>query len=225
MKAGKDFDRSFTESKIDDKIKRHSERSVSDIESINKIIDEALICHVAFSIDGMPYNIPMLHVRIGHEIYVHTSIKSRFYSILSSGSETCLTVTLLDGIVLAKSAYNSSMNYRSVILFGKMEPVTDISEKRKVAENITEKMAIGRWKDCRQPSEQELSATGMLKLSISRFSAKVRSGPPIDNKDDLDLPYWSGVVPISRVKMPPVTSPVDQNKIDAPGYIMHINRI
>ncbi len=205
---------------IDTVVKRHQERGRYDSETLNGILDEALICHVAFSMDNQPYNMPMIPVRIGSDLYLHTSIKSRIYKVLSSGIEACATATLLDGLVLAKSAYNSSMNYRSAIVFGKMSPVTDDRERLAVAKKLTEKIASGRWSDCRHPSEGELKATGFLKLPITKFSAKIRSGPPIDNPEDLKLPFWSGVVPVTTVKGIPETSPVDRGKIDLPGYLI-----
>lgn len=204
---------------IDTVVKRHQERGMYHIDAVQGILDEALICHVAFSIDGVPYNIPMIPIRIRSTLYLHTSIKSRIYETLSRGVAVCIAATILDGLVLAKSAYNSSMNYRSAIVFGKMSPVTETSEKLMAAEKLTEKIAGGRWADCRQPSEGELKATGFLKIPISVFSAKVRTGPPIDNNEDLSLPYWSGVVPVSSAKGEPVTSPADEGKIHCPGYL------
>lgn len=202
-------------------LKRYAERGRYDAETTNRILDESLICHVAFTVDGIPYNIPMIPLRAGSTLYVHTSVKSRFYAVLSTGVETCITATLLDGLVLAKSAYNSSMNYRSAMIFGRMAPVLAQSEKLMVAEKITEKMAAGRWGDCRQPSQGELKATGILKIPISTFSAKVRSGPPVDNPEDMALPYWSGVIPLALERGNPETAPSDKGKIQEPGYLQN----
>lgn len=203
----------------DIRVKRQPDRGKYDRKSIYSILDQALICHVAFSAGDVPYNIPMIPLRYGPVLYVHTSIKSRFYHVLSSGVPTCVAATILDGIVLAKSAYNSSMNYRSAMVFGPMSPVTEEAEKLMAAEKLTEKIAAGRWVDCRQPNEGELRATGFLKLSIDTFSAKVRSGPPGDNPDDLSLPHWSGVIPVTSSKGSPVTAPADQGKIGVPDYL------
>lgn len=200
-------------------VKRHQERGKYDTETVYGILDEALISHVAFSVDSQPYNMPMIPVRIGSTLYLHTSIKSRFYGILSRGIDTCVAATILDGLVLAKSAYNSSMNYRSAMVFGKMSPVAGSSEKLMAAEKLTEKIMKGRWSDCRQPSEGELRATGFLKIPISVFSAKVRTGPPIDNAEDLSLPHWSGVVPVESARGEPVTSPTDEGKTGCPDYL------
>ena len=204
---------------IDTLVKRHPERGRYDSDTVHSILDDSAICHVAFSIGNFPYNMPMIPVRVDSELFLHTSIKSRFYSILSSGIDCCVTVTIIDGLVLAKSAYNSSMNYRSALFFGKLSPVTDVQEKLMVLERLTEKMAKGRWEDCRHPSEAELKATGILKLPISKYSAKIRSGPPTDNPEDLSLPFWSGVVPITSIRGKPETNPLDLGKIDVPDYL------
>lgn len=204
---------------VDTIVGRHKERGRYDNGAVYGVLDEALICHVAFILDGFPYNMPMIQVRIGSDLFIHASIKSRFYEILSGGIEACVTATLLDGIVLAKSAYNSSMNYRSALVFGRMAPVTDEAQKRLVAERLTEKIARGRWADCRQPSDDELKATGILRIPIETFSVKIREGPPADNPSDLDLPYWSGVVPVSISKGEPITAPSEKEKIAVPEYL------
>lgn len=206
--------------KADTKVKRLSERGTYDREVLNGIIDQALVCHVAFSVDGVPYNIPMSHVRIDSDLFIHASISSRFYRELSKGSEVCITITHVDGIVLAKSASSSSVNYRSAMLFGKMSPVIEKEEKMRVAEKLVEKMAEGRWQDCRHPSDSELQVTGFLTMPIQAFSAKVRAGPPNDKETDLNLPYWSGVIPVSTVKGRPVSSASNSGKPEAPDYIL-----
>ena len=197
----------------------HKERGKYDTGTIYGILDGSLICHVAFSIDGLPYNMPMIPVRIDNMLYLHTSVKSRFYETLSKGTDACIAATLLDGIVLAKSAYNSSMNYRSTMVFGKLAPVTDPEEKLKASHKLTEKIAGGRWADCRRPSESELRATGFLKIPITTFSSKVREGSPIDNQEDLSLRHWSGVIPLWIARGEPVTSPNDEGRITLPGYL------
>lgn len=201
------------------RVKRHPNRGKYDRESVNAILDEGMVCHTAFQSDGQPFNIPMLYARIGEDIFIHTSIRSRFYDILKSGSSVCIAVTLLDGIVLAKSAFNSSMNYRSAVIFGSMTPVTEEAEKMVVSEAITEKIAKGRWNDCRRPNKNELKATGFLKMPISEFSVKVREGPPVDDPKDLDLEYWSGVIPVTEIRGTPVTSRDNANSTGIPGYL------
>lgn len=200
-------------------VKRHPERGKYDTESLFSILDEAVTCHVAFSIGSVPYNIPMIHVRSGLDLFVHSSIKSRFYQELSSGIESCLTVTIVDGLVLAKSVYNSSLNYRSAMIFGHMLPVLGNDEKLEVAEKLTEKISPGRWSDCRIPSSGELKATGFLKIPLDTFSVKVRTGPPMDNPEDETLPYWSGIIPMSVVKGEPETAPRDEGRITKPAYL------
>lgn len=200
-------------------IKMHPERSHYDKETIYGILDEGFVCHVAFLNDGQPFNIPMTYVRIGDSLYIHASRKSRLYDELRSGARTCVAVTLLDGIVLAKSAFNSSMNYRSVMIFGTMQEVEDKAEKMEIAEKLIEKMAPGRWEDCRKPSEEEFLVTGFLRMKIEEFSAKVRSGPPKDNPIDLKAPYWSGEIPILLEKGKPVPSSESKDKIGIPDYL------
>ncbi len=200
-------------------IKMHPERSHYDKEIIYGILDEGFVCHVAFINDGQPFNIPMTYVRIGDSLYIHASRKSRLYNELRSGVRTCVTVTLLDGLVLAKSAYNSSMNYRSVMIFGTMQEVKDKAEKMEIAEKLIEKMAPGRWEDCRRPSEEELLVTGFLRMKIEEFSAKVRSGPPKDNPVDLKAPYWSGIILILLEKGKPIPSAESREQIRISHYL------
>lgn len=200
-------------------VRRHAERGRYDPVSAYEILDEALICHVAFTDDNDVYNIPMIPVRINCDLYLHTSIKSRFYQVVSGGTKVCVTITLVDGLVLAKSAYNSSMNYRSVMLFGTMLPVIDPVEKVMFSEKLTEKIAKGRWNDCRLPNERELKSTGILKMTIKEFSVKIRSGPPVDESGDLSLPHWSWVIPVMVCHGNPVTSTVDDGKLEPPDYL------
>ena len=175
----------------------HSERGKYDRETLYGILDESLICHISFVSNGHVFNIPMIFARAGNSVYIHSSIGGRLYENLSSGTDICLTATLLDGMVVAKSAFHSSMNYRAAMIFGKFKPVDGVKEKMSVARTITEKMIKGRWSDCRLPKENELRATGFLRLELQDFSCKVREGDPVEDPSDMDLPYWSGVVPIS----------------------------
>ena len=201
------------------RVRRNPEREILDVEQAYQILDEGSIAHVSFVEDNIPYNIPMIYARDGNRIIIHCSIKSRFYKTLSYGTETCATVTILDGIVVAKSAFHCSMNYRSVMLFGSMKPITDGNEKMLASRIITEKIIPGRWSDCRQPNQIELKSTGFLEMKIETFSAKARRGWPKDDPADSNLPYWSGVIPVKTYKSKAKGSPSDNNNIRVPSYI------
>lgn len=201
------------------KVVRHSDRGVYNEETAFSILDEGMVCHVAFMEDGVPYNLPMIYVRIGKFIYLHGSVKSRIYKVLAAGQQACVTVTILDGVVLAKSAYNSSMNYRSTMVYGRMRPVDSNSRKLQVLEGLTEKMMKGRWQDCRRPTEEELKITGILELEIGEFSSKIRNGDPIDNLEDQPLNYWSGVIPLEIVHGEPQSSPDVPAGNTVPDYL------
>jgi len=183
------------------RIKREPQRGVYDRATIDAILDEALVCHLGFEVDGQPYVIPTLHARIGDRLYVHGSAASRMLRHAASGVRVCVTVTLLDGIVLARSVFNHSINYRSVVVLGTASSVED-GEKTEALRAFTDHIAPGRWDEARQPTEQELKATWILSLPLTEASAKVRSGPPEDDADDLDFPVWSGVVPVHLAAEP-----------------------
>jgi uncharacterized protein len=177
-------------------VKRHAERGAYDRETIDAILDEALICHVGFALDGQPYVIPTIHARDGDVLYLHGAPASRMLRALKEGIDACVTVTLLDGLVLARSVYNHSMNYRSVVVLGRPREVTDAAEKLRAMECVVEHVVPGRWSEARQPNRKELKATTILALSIEEASAKIRTGPPVDFDEDLELPYWAGVIPL-----------------------------
>ena len=177
------------------RVRRERERGRYDRETIDAILDEALYCHLGFVVDGQPYVIPTLHARQGDLVYVHGSSASRMLRHAASGAPMCLTVTLLDGLVLAKSVFNHSIDYRSVVVLGTARQVED-DEKREALRLFTEHIAPGRWEEARQPTPVELKATAILALPLDEASAKVRTGPPEDEPEDVDLPVWSGVVPI-----------------------------
>ncbi len=183
------------------RIKREPQRGVYDRETIESILDEALVCHLGFEVDGQPYVIPTLHARIGDRLYVHGSAASRMLRNAASGARVCVTVTLLDGLVLARSVFNHSINYRSVVVLGTAQNIEG-DEKRAALRAFTEHVAPGRWDEARQPTEQELKATWILSLPLDEASAKVRSGPPEDDEADLDFPAWAGVVPIHLAAEP-----------------------
>ena len=184
------------------RVKREPQRGVYDRETIDAILDEALVCHLGFAVDGQPYVIPTLHARVGDLLYVHGSAASRMLRHAASNARICITVTLLDGLVLARSVFNHSIDYRSVVVLGTPTLVEAVDEKREALRAFTEHVAPGRWDEARQPTEQELKATWILSIPLDEASAKVRTGPPEDEPEDLDLPVWAGVVPIHLAAEP-----------------------
>jgi uncharacterized protein len=177
------------------RVKREPQRARYDRETVDAILDEALICHLGFAVDGHPYVIPTLHARVGDLLYVHGSAASRMLRHLASGAEICVTATLFDGLVLARSVFNHSVDYRSAIVFGRATLVEG-EEKLTALQALTEQLAPGRWDEARQPTAKELKATSILSVPLDQVSAKVRTGPPEDEPEDLDLPVWAGVVPV-----------------------------
>src|SRR5436190_366409 len=185
-------------------VRRLAARAVYDREAIYAILDEAYICHLGFVVDGQPFVIPTIHARLGDTLYFHGSAASRMLRSLRDGMDACVTVTLLDGLVLARSAFHHSMNYRSVVVLGRGHEVTDREEKMRALEAIVEHVVPGRAAIVRAPSESELKQTLVIALSLSEASAKVRTGPPIDDEADYALDVWAGVIPIRLEKGTPV---------------------
>ena len=183
------------------RVKREPQRGVYDRSTIEAILDEALLCHLGFEVDGQPYVIPTLHARVGDRLYVHGSAASRMLRHAATGVPVCATVTLFDGLVLARSVFNHSVNYRSVVVFGTATLVAD-DEKREALRALTEQLAPGRWDEARQPTDTELKATWILSLPLDETSAKVRTGAEEDEPEDLDLPVWAGVVPVHLAAEP-----------------------
>lgn len=188
------------------RVRRIPRRAAYDRATIEAILDEGLVCHLAFTAGGQPYAIPTAYARIGDQVYVHGSTASRMLRT-AAGAPVCLTVTLLDGIVLARSAFHHSMNYRSVVVLGAAEEVEDEDERLAAMRALVERVAPGRWAEIRPPNPQELKATTILRLAIAESSAKVRTGPPIDDEEDLALPCWAGVIPLALTPGPPVADP------------------
>jgi uncharacterized protein len=178
------------------KFRRVPKRGVHDRATIDAILDEALLCHLAFVHDGMPFAIPTLHARVGDTVYVHGSAASRLIRTLEQGVPACLTVTLVDGLVLARSAFHHSMNYRSAMVLGDLRPVTGDEQVTAALQAFTERLVPGRWDEVRWPDPQELKGTHVLAMPIVEGSAKVRTGGPIDDEPDYDLDVWAGVVPL-----------------------------
>ena len=185
-------------------VKRLPKRGIYDKEQVHAILDEGFLCHVGFAVDGQPYVIPTGYARVGEQIYIHGSAASRMLRTLDQGIDVCLTVTLLDGFVLARSAFHHSMNYRSVVVLGRARLVTDPEEKLMALASFTNHILPGRWDEVRQPTEQELKSTSVLALPLNEVSAKVRSGGPIDDEEDYALPIWAGVVPVRTTVGHPV---------------------
>jgi nitroimidazol reductase NimA-like FMN-containing flavoprotein (pyridoxamine 5'-phosphate oxidase superfamily) len=177
-------------------VKRHPERGAYDRATIDSILDEALICHVGFMVGGRPFVIPTIHARDGDNLYIHGSPGSRMLRTTKEGVDICVTVTLLDGLVLARSVYNHSMNYRSVVVLGRAHEVTDQEEKLRAMQRVVEHVVPGRWADARRPNDGELKGTTILSLPLDEASAKIRNGPPTDDDADLELPVWAGVIPL-----------------------------
>jgi hypothetical protein len=186
------------------KLRRLPKRGAHDRPTIDAILDEALISHVGFVHDGKPAVIPTLHARVGDEVLIHGSAASRMLRALATGIDACLTATLIDGLVLARSAFHHSINYRSVVLYGTARLVEEPDERERALEAFTERLVPGRWAEVRWPTRKELKATTVLRLPIEEGSAKVRSGPPIDDEPDYALDVWAGVVPLTLTRGVPV---------------------
>lgn len=177
-------------------VHRLPKRGVYDREQVHSILDEGFLCHVGFAVDGQPFVIPTGYARSGDQIYIHGSAASRMLRSLDRGVDVCVTVTLIDGFVLARSGFHHSMNYRSVMVLGKARLVTDPREKMEALKRFTDHIVPDRWDEVRPPTEQELKGTSVLALRLEEVSAKVRTGPPIDDDEDYVLPVWAGVVPV-----------------------------
>jgi uncharacterized protein len=188
-------------------LRRLPARGHFDRATVNAILDEALVCHVGFVGEGQPFVIPTIHARVGDEVFVHGSAASRMLKTLQEGVPVCLTATLVDGLVLARSAFHHSMNYRSVVVLGDAQAVTDERERWDALHAIVEHVAPGRWSEVRAPSAKELAATLVLRLPIEEASAKVRSGPPLDDEEDYALECWAGVLPLRLTPGAPVPDP------------------
>lgn len=182
-------------------------RASYDREAIDAILDEAMVAHLGYAHEGHPYVIPTLHARVGDEVYFHGSAASHTIRALLSGTPACLTVTLLDGLVLARSAVHHSVNYRSVIVFGTARPVGGLSERMTAVQAFTERLIPGRWQEVRPPSVKELKAIHVLALPIEETSAKIRTGPPLDDEADYALPTWAGVIPLRTNAGAPLPDP------------------
>src|SRR5271168_4180262 len=205
-------------------VKRLPKRGKYDRETVHKILDEGFVCHVGFSVDGQPYVIPTNYGRTGDVLYLHGSAASRMLRTLSGGVPVCVTVTHVDGLVLARSAFHHSVNYRSVVILGNARLVEDPAEKMEALRLFTEHVMKGRWDDVRQPTEQELKATTVLALPLEEVSAKVRTGGPIDDEADYTLPVWAGVLPLETVVREPIPDAQRKGDPPVPEYIKTYSR-
>jgi uncharacterized protein len=205
-------------------LKRLPKRGHFDRDTVYGILDEGFICHVGFVVDGQPFVIPTGYARVDDKLFIHGSQASRMLRSLSGGVDACVTVTLVDGLVLARSAFHHSINYRSVVVFGRATLVDNVEEKKAALFAFSEQVVHGRWNDVRQPTESELKQTTVLSLPLLEVSAKVRTGPPIDDEEDYSLPIWAGEVPLRLVADSPISDPRLPDGIDAPAYATNYSR-
>jgi nitroimidazol reductase NimA-like FMN-containing flavoprotein (pyridoxamine 5'-phosphate oxidase superfamily) len=196
-------------------VRRRRERASYDRAVVNGVLDESLICHVGFAVEGRPFVIPTIHARVDDRLYLHGAPANHVLNSLRRGIEACVTATLVDGLVLARSAFHHSLNYRSVCVFGWAAAVTDRGEKVAALHALVEHVLAGRSASVRPPSEKELSGTLVLRLPIDEASAKVRTGPPIDDQEDIGLDVWAGVVPLRTITDTPIPAP------DLPRHVSH----
>jgi nitroimidazol reductase NimA-like FMN-containing flavoprotein (pyridoxamine 5'-phosphate oxidase superfamily) len=205
-------------------IKRLPLRGNYERETLNQILDEGFVCHVGFVVDERPFVIPTGYGRLGDRLYIHGSAASRMLKTLREGIDVCVTITLVDGLVLARSAFHHSMNYRSVVIFGKAQVLEDEAEKMEAMRVFTDHIMVGRWEETRIPTEKELRATIVLALSLDEASAKIRTGPPVDDEEDYQLPVWAGVLPLRLATGDAVPDSRLRDEIELPRYIRDYRR-
>jgi nitroimidazol reductase NimA-like FMN-containing flavoprotein (pyridoxamine 5'-phosphate oxidase superfamily) len=205
-------------------LKRLAKRGHFDRETVYSILDEGFICHIGFVVDGQPFVIPTGYARVDDKLYIHGSQASRMLRTLADGVDACVTVTLVDGLVLARSAFHHSLNYRSVVVFGRATLVTDPAEKNSALFAFSEQVVRGRWNDVREPTEAELVQTSVLCLPLEEVSAKVRTGPPIDDDEDYALPIWAGVLPLKLTAGAAIKDPLLPDDLEVPEYVKDYKR-
>ena len=203
---------------VDMKFRRHPERGSTDLEVAHEILDEGLLCHVGFEMEGQPYIIPMGYGRMGNRVILHGAIASRLLKHLAAGAPCCVSVTLLDGLVLARSQFSHSMNFRSLTVYGSCVRILDPAEKKEALEVIVEHLIAGRTTDARESNRKELAATEVLSLELDQFTTKCRSGEPIDKKTDEKLPLWAGVIPLQIKAGEPQTDTLTAPDMVVPEY-------
>ena len=214
----------MTRPSIRTRVRRLPKRGHYDRATIDAILDEGLVCHVGFVVDGQPFVIPTLHARDGDRVLIHGSAASRMLGTLDDGVDACLTVTLADQLVIARSAFHSSMNYRSVMLLGRARLIEEPAAKLNALQALVEHLIPGRWNDCRQPNAKELKATWILQMPIDEASAKIRTGGPIDDDEDYVLGFWAGVLPMLKGFGKPVPDPKLRRGVAAPDYLTRYAR-
>jgi len=205
--------------KVDTKFKREAKRGSHDYQLACDMLDAGKICHVGFTLEEQPYVVPMAYARMGDQLLIHGSVASRLVKNLAAGLRCCVTVTHFDGLVYARSTFNSSMNYRSVMVFGVATPIIDPDIKRSRIQALVDHLMPGRRADLRKSTIKELNATSLLALPIETFSCKCRTGPPSDSKSDLGARVWAGVVPLSLTAGEPIDAPDLLAGIDRPDYL------
>jgi nitroimidazol reductase NimA-like FMN-containing flavoprotein (pyridoxamine 5'-phosphate oxidase superfamily) len=205
-------------------VRRYAKRGVYDTATIYPIIDEALVCHVSFAMDGQPYVIPTIHARMGDELLIHGLKGGRMLEHVNAGNPVCVAITLLDGLVMARTVFNHSMNYRSVVLFCRGVTIEDPAQKMAALERLTEHIAPGRWAEARQPNAKELKVTTVIALQIESASAKVRQGAPGDDGEDLDFPVWAGVIPLPVTPQLGIRDPKQAVAYPLPTYLSGYRR-
>lgn len=205
-------------------VRRLSERGVYDREVVDAVLDEALICFVGLVHDGHPIVVPTIHARVGGTLYLHGSPASRMLRDMRRGAEVCVSAAIIDGLVVARTPFHNSMNYRSVVLYGVPRLVEERGEKLRAFEAITEHVLPGRWRDTRPPNEKELKGTMIVAVALDEVSAKVRSGEPKDDPDDYTLPYWAGVIPVRTVFGTPVADDLLIPGVGVPPYLANYRR-
>ena len=205
-------------------VRRLAKRGVYDRDVVYGILDEGIVCHVGFIAEGKPVVIPTNYGRIDDTLYIHGSVVSRMLGALAKGADVCVTVTLLDGLVLARAAFDHSVNYRSVVIFGKAAMVEDADAKREALRLFTEHVIPGRWQEVRPPTEKELQATTVLAIPLEEVSAKVRTGSPIDAEADYAIPVWAGVLPLELTTSTPIADERLPQGIEVPEYVRKYTR-
>ena len=200
-------------------LRRLPKRGSHDPKTIYEILDAAFLAHVGFNVNGQPFVTPTLYGREGEKLYLHGSAANRMLRELETGVPACVTVTLVDGLVLARSAFHHSMNYRSVMAFGTARKIDEPARKTLALRVISEHLIRGRWDDVREPTEKELKATAVLEFAIEEASAKIRTGPPLDDEADYALPMWAGVLPLSLTAGAPIPDPRLPSAVDVPEYV------
>ena len=206
------------------RVRRIPERGQYDRETIFRILDEALICHVGFAVERQPYVIPINFARVEDTVVLHGAKASRLLKHIEAGNPVCVEATVIDGLVLARSVFHHSINYRSVVLFGRGYLIQEEQEKLAALKAVTEHLVPGRWQEARLPNQKELKATSVVSIKIEEASAKVRMGPSIDEEEDYVLPVWAGILPLQELPLAPIQDELQTSEIPLPDYLARYSR-